>query len=94
MTAKPTKLTDREIDALERMVPVLAKLATKAAYYRALSASNSVLIIDSGDLVRVSPDGSKTFVAKGKPRRKVAVGETITVRRLEGKKTKGDITRD
>ena len=94
MIVKPTKLTDREIDVLERIIPAQAKLATKAAYIRALSVSNSVLIIDSGDLVRVSPDGSKTFVAKSKPRRKVTVGETITVRRLEGQKAKGEIAQD
>jgi hypothetical protein len=83
MIVKPKKLSDGEIDALERTVPDLAKLATKAAYARALSGNESVLLIDSGDLVRVTLDGSKTFVAKGKPRRKVKVGETITVRRVE-----------
>ncbi|MNT84004.1 hypothetical protein D3C72_2239610 [compost metagenome] len=48
-----------------------------------------MLRVDSGDLVRVSPDGNKVFVAKAKPRRKVKLGEVITVRRVEGKAALG-----
>ena len=59
------------------------------AYARALSVSGSVLRVDSGDLVRMSLDGSKTFVAKAKPRRKVKVGEVITVRRVEAQAASG-----
>lgn len=83
MTVKTKKLSSEEIDALERQVPELAQIATKAAYARALSISESVLRIDSGELVRMSLDGSKTVVAKAKPRRKVKAGEVITVRRIE-----------
>lgn len=83
MTARTKKLSDKEMDALERQIPDLAQIATKAAYARALLVSDSVLRVDSGDLVRISLDGSKTVVAKAKPRRKVKVGEVITVRRIE-----------
>jgi hypothetical protein len=83
MTVKAKRLSDKEMDALERQVPNLAKMATLTAYARALSVSDSVLRVDSGDLVWMSLDGSKTFVAKAKPRRKVKVGEVITVRRVE-----------
>ena len=89
MIVKAKKLSDQEIDVLEREVPDLAKMATMTAYARALLVSNSVLRVDSGDLVRVSPDGNITFVAKAKPRRKVKVGEVITVRRVEGKAAGG-----
>lgn len=83
MTARTKKLSEEEIDALERQVPDLAKKATKAANTRALLVSDSVLQVDSGDLVRVSADGTKTVVGKAKPRRKVRVGEVITVRRID-----------
>ncbi|MHC8394319.1 hypothetical protein ACYZT8_11755 [Pseudomonas sp. LB3P93] len=83
MTAKTKKLSEQEMDALERQVPDLAEIATKTAYARALLVSDSVLRVDSGDLVWMSLDGSKTVVAKAKPRRKVKVGEVIKVRRIE-----------
>ncbi|CAI8873343.1 hypothetical protein [Pseudomonas sp. IT-P218] len=82
-------LSDQEMDVLEREVPDLAKMATMTAYARTLLVSSSVLRVDSGDLVRVSPDGNKVFVAKAKPRRKVKLGEVITVRRVEGKTAVG-----
>ncbi|WP_235437022.1 hypothetical protein [Pseudomonas fluorescens] len=82
---KAKNVSDRELDALERLVPDQAKNATQAAYFRALSVSlNGVLRIDAGNLVRMSPDGNKTVVAKAKPRHKVKVGEVITVRRIDG----------
>ncbi|BCT34216.1 hypothetical protein L2088_20015 [Pseudomonas protegens] len=82
---KAKNVSDRELDALERLVPDQAKNATQTAYVRALSVSpHGVLRIDAGDLVRMSPDGSKTVVAKAKPRHKVKVGEVITVRRIDG----------
>ncbi|VVN20304.1 hypothetical protein PS862_04602 [Pseudomonas fluorescens] len=89
MTAETKKLSDEEMDALERRVPDLAEIATKTAYARALLMSDSVLRVDSGDLVRMSLDGSKTVVAKAKPRRKVKVGEVITVRRIEDQTAAG-----
>jgi hypothetical protein len=77
------------MDTLELQIPDHAQRATEAAYARALLVSDSVLCVDSGDLVRVSLDGSKTVVAKAKPRRKVKVGKVITVRRID-EKTAGD----
>jgi hypothetical protein len=89
MTAKTKKLSDEEMDALECQIPDLAEIATKTAYARALLVSDSVLRVDSGDLVRMSLDGSKKVVAKAKPRRKVKVGEVITVRRIEDQTAAG-----
>ncbi len=85
MNTKAKKVSDSDVEALERLVPGKAKKATLSAYVRALSVSQrGVLRIDAGDLVRVSRDGVKTVVAKAKPRHKVKVGEVITVRRVEG----------
>ncbi len=83
-------VSDSEIEALERLIPGQARQATHLAYSRALSASlHGVLCIQGGDLVRVSSDGSKTVVDKAKPRRKVTVGQVITVRRVDAS-TAGD----
>lgn len=82
MTARTEELSDEEMDALERQIPELARIATKAAYASALLVSESVLVVDSGNLVKVSNDGSKTVIAKAQPRRKVRVGEVITVHRF------------
>lgn len=89
MTAKAKKLSDHEIDLLERQVPKVAKMATRTAYARAFSVSKSVLRVDSGDLVWESLDGSKTVVGKAQPRRKVKVGEVIQVRRVESEAVAG-----
>ncbi|AGE25399.1 MULTISPECIES: hypothetical protein [Pseudomonas] len=84
MKSADKQVSDREIDALELLVPAQARKATLSAYFRALSVSQrGVLCMDEGSLVRVSQDGSKTLVAQGKPRRKVKTGEVITVRRVE-----------
>lgn len=90
MDVKVKKVSDREMDDLERQVPGQARKATLSAFIRALSVSQrGVLCIDAGDLVRVWSDGRKTVVAKAKPRRKVTVGEVITVRRVEGQTAGG-----
>lgn len=61
-----------------------AMVATYTAYIRALqSSTKGVLRIDNGDLVRVSRDGTVAVVGKAKPRRKVTVGQVVTVRRVE-----------
>jgi hypothetical protein len=83
MSVKAKKVSDSEVDDLERLVPDRAMDATLSAYFRAVSMTQSgVLRTDAGNLVRVARDGSKTVVAKAKPRRKVTVGEVITVRRV------------
>lgn len=82
MTEETNCLTEEEIDALEHQIPHIARVATKAAYEQALEVSERVLCVDSGNLVWASRDSSKTFVAKAQPRRKVKVGQVITVRRF------------
>ncbi|WWG67884.1 hypothetical protein VRB21_09680 [Pseudomonas poae] len=66
MKSADKQVSDREIDALELLVPAQARKATLSAYFRALSVSQrGVLCMDEGSLVRVSQDGSKTLVAQG-----------------------------
>ncbi|MCF9016795.1 hypothetical protein V2I59_19865 [Pseudomonas viridiflava] len=78
-------VSEAEVDDLERLVPAKARAATLSAYLRALSMTQAgVLRTDAGDLVRVAKDGTKTVVAKARPKRKVKVGEVIEVRRVDG----------
>lgn len=82
-------VSEAEVDDLERLVPAKARDATLSAYLRALSMTQAgVLRTDAGDLVRVAKDGTKTVVAKARPKRKVKVGEVIEVRRVDGLVTK------
>ena len=82
-------VSEAEVDDLERLVPAKARDATLSAYLRALSTTQAgVLRTDAGDLVRVAKDGTKTVVAKARPKRKVKVGEVIEVRRVDGLVTK------
>ena len=86
MAKKVKSSAESDIDALEQEVPRWASEATYSAYLRALLVSQmGVLHTDDGNLVRVSPDGVKTIVARAKPRRKVKVGEVITVRTAKEK---------
>ena len=78
-------VSEAEVDDLERLVPAKAWDPTLSAYLRALSVTQAgALRTDAGDLVRVAKDGTKTVVAKARPKRKVKVGEVIEVRRVDG----------
>ncbi|QXH46073.1 hypothetical protein KSS93_24940 [Pseudomonas xanthosomatis] len=85
MKSNHRKAPDRELDDMENQISGQARVATSTAHSRALAASpDGVLVIEAGNLVRISQDGQKVVVAKAKPRRKVKVGEVIHVRRIEG----------
>lgn len=85
MPAKAKKLTEQQLDVLERQVPLHASEATRQAYLRALQGSGEgVLHTDGGELVRIDAQGARQVVAKARPRRKVDVGQTISVRKVQG----------
>ncbi|MFJ3076994.1 MULTISPECIES: hypothetical protein [Pseudomonas] len=80
--------SEAQTDALEQQVPRWASDATYCAHVRALQIrEQGVLCTDDGNLVRVSSDGEKTVVAKAKARRKVKLGEVITVRKAKESST-------
>lgn len=84
MTAKARKVSEPELDALEQTVPEHAREATLSAYQRALQMSQQgVLTTDDGELVRVNADGARTVLAKAGPRRRVKLGEVVTVRKVD-----------
>jgi hypothetical protein len=61
-------LTEQELDFLEQQIPILAETATKQAYWQTLASGDKVMIAENGQLIEVSPDGSREVVKEiGKP---------------------------
>ncbi|MDX1296657.1 MAG: hypothetical protein R3260_00240 [Pseudomonas sp.] len=87
MNVKAKSKAKKSDDSKDPGLSILANkamVATYSAYTRALqSSTKGVLRINNGDLVRVSRDGTISVVGKAKPRRKVTVGQVVTVRRVE-----------
>lgn len=82
MPAKKKALNEKEIAKLESMIPEVAVSATRSAHFRALSTGMAVMGVLGQDLVETSADGSVRVVGKAKPRRKVTVGQVVTVQRM------------
>ncbi|MDX2083385.1 MAG: hypothetical protein SFV53_05325 [Rickettsiales bacterium] len=61
------KLTEKEIQNLEKEIPNLADTAFRQAYFNALSSGSSVLIVENSEVVRIFPDGKKELVQKIEP---------------------------
>ncbi len=74
------KLTEKEIDFLEQQIPELAALATRKAYWDALSNGLSVTIAEDGKLIEVFPDGSKKFIKNIPPRIKMEIKNPILIK--------------
>ncbi|GFM62413.1 hypothetical protein K5D38_23705 [Pseudomonas cichorii] len=77
------KLSEEAIENLEGHIPEIAASATSAAYYRALAAGHTVVQVKGLNIVAFDADGNTHIIAAAKPRRKVAVGQVIKVRRLD-----------
>ena len=73
-------LNEKEIDFLENQIPILAELATKQAYWHALSSGSSVLIAEDGQLIEVFPDGSR-IVRKEIPKRIKTTQRTFIIKK-------------
>ena len=61
------KLTEKEIQNLEKEIPNLADTAFRQAYFNALSSGSSVLIVENNELVEVFPDCSRKVIKKNEP---------------------------
>jgi hypothetical protein len=61
------KLTEKEIQNLEKEIPNLADTAFRQAYFNALSSGSSVLIVENNELVEIFPDGSRKVIKKNEP---------------------------
>ena len=73
------KLSEKEIDFLEQQIPELAALATRKAYWDALSSGQSVMIAEDGKLIEVFPDGSKKFIKNIAPRVRIDIKNPIVI---------------
>lgn len=61
-------LTEKEISYLEEQIPTLAEYATKQAYWQTLNDGDKVMVAENGNLIEISPDGSRKIVKEiGKP---------------------------
>lgn len=56
------QLNENEINFLEQRIPELAETATKQAYFSALASGSSVMVAQEGNLILISPNGSKEIV--------------------------------
>lgn len=83
MVKKAKNISDHDLDVLERQVPRHASEATYSAHLRALSANQQGILCTEGEeLVRITADGKRTLLDQLKPKRRVKVGEVITVRKV------------
>ncbi|MCV4265709.1 hypothetical protein [Pseudomonas capsici] len=84
MTASANaSLSEQAITHLEGQIPSVAEGATRAAYVRALAAGHTVLKVEGAYIVASQADGSTRVVGDVKPRRKVTVGASLKVRRMD-----------
>lgn len=64
---------------LEEHIPELAEAAVREAYWRALAAGNRVLVSEGGNLVEVSPDGSRRVVRPLPPKLPLTPGRPLDI---------------
>ena len=74
------KLDDEAIDYLEQFIPELAAIATRQAYLQALASGQNVLIAENGQLVEVSPNGTKKFIKQLEPRTTIPIGSKFDIK--------------
>ncbi|HXW53640.1 MAG TPA: hypothetical protein VEL47_06010 [Myxococcota bacterium] len=55
-------LNEKEMTYLEEHIPELAEVAFKQAYWAALASGSSVLMSENGNLVEISPDGTRKII--------------------------------
>lgn len=55
-------LNEKQIDFLEKQIPIMAEYATKQAYIETLASGDKVMIAENGNLVEIYPDGSRKIV--------------------------------
>ncbi|MDR6560780.1 MULTISPECIES: hypothetical protein [unclassified Arcicella] len=55
-------LGEQELDYLEQQIPILAETATKQAYWQTLASGDKVMIAKDGQLIEVSPNGTRRII--------------------------------
>ena len=67
-------MDEKELDYLEAHIPELAEAAVKQAYWQALASGSKVLKSEKGELIEISPDGSRRVLKKLMPSTPVQPG--------------------
>ncbi len=55
-------LNEKELNYLEQQIPLLAETATQQAFWQTLASGDKVIIAENGQLIEISPDGSREVV--------------------------------
>ena len=73
-------IKEKELDYLEEHIPELAKSAVRQAYWNTLASGKSVLVSIDDAIYEIFPDGTKKFIKKNKPGKKVKVGQVLELK--------------
>ena len=73
-------MTDKELDNLEELIPLLAKGAMEKAYLDTLASGNSVLEVIDSAIYEVFADGTKIKIKDVSPYIKVDINQKIELR--------------
>ena len=65
---------------LEEHIPELASAAITQAYWQALASGSSVLARENGNLVEISPDGSRKVIKPLPPQTLVQPGQRVDIK--------------
>ncbi|WP_435022191.1 hypothetical protein TA3x_002784 [Tundrisphaera sp. TA3] len=80
MNQDDAEITEADLDRLERSFPHAAGEAFASAFDHALAAGHSVVQVQAGAIVEISPDGGRRFVKAAKPWLPVVAGSKIRLR--------------
>ncbi len=70
-------MREEEMKFLEEHIPEMAKAAVAQAYWATLSSGCKVLIADKGQLIEVSPDGTRKVIKSISPPIPVKMGQVL-----------------
>ena len=73
-------INENEFELLDETILKMMQTAVKHAYQDALSSGSSVLIAENGEIIEVSPDGTRKFVRKIEPGIKIKKGTIIKIK--------------
>jgi hypothetical protein len=52
-------LNEEELNYLEQQIPILAETAIQQAFWQTLASGDNVIIAENGQLIEISPDGTR-----------------------------------
>ena len=73
-------MSSTERDREHRKIPGVAKAASSAAYKKSLADGIAVVVEKNGEVVRVAPDGSRTFVKEAGKKLQLGKGKRYRIK--------------